>query len=142
MHTVCVEQLLAAGAPCVGKTVTDELAFSLIGENHFYSTPLNPAAPDRVPGKPGCPRKHPEKLHADAGYDCEATRSVLWVARDRLCRLTISQRPRASTNVKPVAIAGRHGLPAPPHSGPLWARRRMPVTERRPGRAGEFWRRK
>jgi amidase len=50
VHAVCVEQLLAAGAHCVGKTVTDELAFSLIGENHFYGTPLNPAAPDRVPG--------------------------------------------------------------------------------------------
>jgi amidase len=50
VHAVCVEQLLAAGARCFGKTVTDELAFSLIGENHFYGTPLNPAAPDRVPG--------------------------------------------------------------------------------------------
>ena len=50
VHAVCVEQLLAAGAQCVGKTVTDELAFSLIGENHFYGTPLNPAAPERAPG--------------------------------------------------------------------------------------------
>ena len=50
VHAVCVEQLLAAGAQCVGKTVTDEMAFSLIGENHFYGTPLNPAAADRVPG--------------------------------------------------------------------------------------------
>ena len=50
VSAVCVEHLLAAGADCVGKTVTDELAFSLIGENHFYGTPLNPAAPDRVPG--------------------------------------------------------------------------------------------
>ena len=49
-HAVCVEQLLAAGACCAGKTVTDELAFSLIGENHFYGTPLNPRAPGRVPG--------------------------------------------------------------------------------------------
>src|SRR4029077_16398141 len=49
-HAVCVEQLLAAGARCVGKTVTDELAFSLIGENHFYGTPLNPRSPDRVCG--------------------------------------------------------------------------------------------
>jgi amidase len=49
-HAVCVEQLLAAGARCVGKTVTDELAFSLIGENHFHGTPLNARAPDRVPG--------------------------------------------------------------------------------------------
>lgn len=50
VSAVCVEQLLAAGAQCEGKTITDELAFSLIGENHFYGTPLNPAAPDRVPG--------------------------------------------------------------------------------------------
>ncbi len=49
-HAVVVEQLLAAGARCVGKTVTDEFAFSLIGENHFYGTPPNPHAPDRVPG--------------------------------------------------------------------------------------------
>ena len=35
---------------CIGKTITDELAFSLIGENHFYGTPLNPRAPERVPG--------------------------------------------------------------------------------------------
>jgi amidase len=50
VHAVCVEQLLAAGARCEGKTITDEIAFSLLGENHFYGTPLNPAAPDRVPG--------------------------------------------------------------------------------------------
>ena len=47
---VCVDQLLHAGARFVGKTITDELAFSLNGENHFYGTPLNPRAPDRVPG--------------------------------------------------------------------------------------------
>jgi len=50
VHAICVEQVLAAGARCVGKTITDELAYSLIGENHFYGTPLNPKAPDRVPG--------------------------------------------------------------------------------------------
>src|SRR5215211_651140 len=50
VHAVCVEQLLSAGARCVGKTISDELAFSLLGENHFYGTPLNPRAPDRVPG--------------------------------------------------------------------------------------------
>jgi amidase len=49
-NAVCVEQLLDAGARCVGKTVSDELAFSLLGENHFYGTPLNPRAPNRVPG--------------------------------------------------------------------------------------------
>jgi amidase len=50
VHAVCVEQLLLAGARCVGKTICDELAFSLLGENHFYGTPLNARAPDRVPG--------------------------------------------------------------------------------------------
>jgi transposase len=30
-----------------------------------------------VPGRPGRPRTHPRKLYADAGYDCEATRSLL-----------------------------------------------------------------
>jgi amidase len=49
-NAVCVDQLLLAGAECVGKTITDELAFGLNGENYFYGTPLNPAAPDRVPG--------------------------------------------------------------------------------------------
>ena len=47
---VCVEQLLAAGGRCIGKTVTEELAYSLIGENHFYGAPLNCKAPDRVTG--------------------------------------------------------------------------------------------
>lgn len=50
VHAVCVEQLLRAGAHCAGKTITDQLAFSLLGQNHFYGTPLNPQAPDRVPG--------------------------------------------------------------------------------------------
>ncbi len=50
VSAICVEQLLAAGARCEGKTISDEIAFSLLGENHFYGTPLNPAAPDRVPG--------------------------------------------------------------------------------------------
>ncbi len=49
-NAVCVDQLLSSGAECVGKTVTDELAFSINGENDFYGTPLNPKAPDRVPG--------------------------------------------------------------------------------------------
>ncbi len=50
VHAVCVEQLLRAGAHCVGKTISDELALSLLGENYFYGTPLNPRAPERVPG--------------------------------------------------------------------------------------------
>lgn len=44
------DKLLAAGARLVGKTHTDELAWSLNGENHHYGTPTNPAAPGRIPG--------------------------------------------------------------------------------------------
>ena len=40
-----VERLLAAGARMVGKTHTDELAYSLNGENVHYGTPINPRAP-------------------------------------------------------------------------------------------------
>ncbi len=49
-NALCVDQLLVSGAKCLGKTVTDELAFGLDGENFFWGTPLNPKAPDRVPG--------------------------------------------------------------------------------------------
>ena len=45
-----VEILLANGASLVGKTITDELAFSLEGRNAHYGTPINPACPDRIPG--------------------------------------------------------------------------------------------
>lgn len=46
----CVQLLREAGATVVGKTVTDELAFSLEGENAHYGTPRNPQAPGRLPG--------------------------------------------------------------------------------------------
>ena len=45
-----ISRLLAAGATLVGKTVTDELAYSLSGENSHYGTPANPRAPGRIPG--------------------------------------------------------------------------------------------
>ena len=45
-----VTQLLDAGAELVGKTQTDELAYSLNGLNIHYGAPLNPVAPDRLPG--------------------------------------------------------------------------------------------
>lgn len=45
-----VARLLAAGAELHGKTITDELAYSIQGENVHYGTPLNTRAPDRVPG--------------------------------------------------------------------------------------------
>jgi len=45
-----VAQLLAAGADMVGKTQTDELTYSLNGENAHYGTPVNVNAPGRIPG--------------------------------------------------------------------------------------------
>jgi amidase len=49
-NACAVDLLLHAGGELVGKTISDELAFSIIGENAHYGTPLNPRAPDRVPG--------------------------------------------------------------------------------------------
>ncbi len=45
-----VQRLLDAGARMVGKTHSDEMAYSLTGENVHYGTPLNSRAPDRIPG--------------------------------------------------------------------------------------------
>ncbi|XP_073126509.1 amidase 1 isoform X3 [Henckelia pumila] len=45
-----IMELLNAGAKCVGKTVMDEMAYSINGENIHYGTPVNPRAEDRVPG--------------------------------------------------------------------------------------------
>ncbi len=50
-HTaIAVQRLLDAGASMVGKTHTDELAYSLNGENKHYGTPVNPNAAGRIPG--------------------------------------------------------------------------------------------
>ena len=45
-----VQVLLDAGADLAGKTHTDELTYSLMGENAHYGTPININAPGRVPG--------------------------------------------------------------------------------------------
>ncbi len=45
-----VDRLVAAGARMIGKTVTEEMAYSLIGENAHYGAPVNPNAPGRVAG--------------------------------------------------------------------------------------------
>jgi amidase len=46
--------LVQAGANLRGKTKTVELAYGLTGENVWYGTPTNPAAPDRFPGGSSC----------------------------------------------------------------------------------------
>lgn len=45
-----VQALLDAGSRLVGKTITEELAFSVVGINPYYGMPTNVAAPGRVPG--------------------------------------------------------------------------------------------
>lgn len=49
-HAPVVAALLAAGARYAGKTRTVELAFSLDGRNEHEGTPVNGAAPGRIPG--------------------------------------------------------------------------------------------
>lgn len=50
MHSWAVQTLLDAGATLVGKTITDEVSLGILGENAFDGTPVNVAAPGRVPG--------------------------------------------------------------------------------------------
>lgn len=49
-HAATVQKLLDAGARFVGKTVTDEFAFSMNGQNAHFGSPINGAAPDRISG--------------------------------------------------------------------------------------------
>lgn len=45
-----VQSLLDAGARFVGKTQTDEFAYSILGRNIHFGSPVNPAAPGRISG--------------------------------------------------------------------------------------------
>ena len=47
---LAAQRLLDAGADMLGKTHTDELTYSLNGENAHYGTPLNVNAEGRIPG--------------------------------------------------------------------------------------------
>ncbi|KAF8389993.1 hypothetical protein HHK36_024513 [Tetracentron sinense] len=48
--SMAVSTVIEGGATCIGKTVVDEMAYSINGENKHYDTPTNPAAPTRLPG--------------------------------------------------------------------------------------------
>ena len=50
VHAAAIDRLLLAGALLMGKTRTDELAYSLDGSNAHEGAPLNPAAPERLTG--------------------------------------------------------------------------------------------
>lgn len=45
-----ISAVLEAGATCLGRTMLDDMAYSINGENYHYGTPTNPCVPDRVPG--------------------------------------------------------------------------------------------
>ncbi|GKV35397.1 hypothetical protein SLEP1_g43667 [Rubroshorea leprosula] len=47
---VAVTALLKNGAKCVGKTVMDELAYGITGENKHYGNPINPNMPSHIAG--------------------------------------------------------------------------------------------
>lgn len=49
-HAPVINQLLEQGSCLRGTTHTDELMYSLNGENFHYGTPVNPRASDRIPG--------------------------------------------------------------------------------------------
>ena len=49
-HAPTVQKLLDAGAHFAGKTVTDEFAFSMNGNNAHFGAPINGAATDRITG--------------------------------------------------------------------------------------------
>lgn len=48
--SMLINNLLAHGADCIGRVQTDELAYSLNGQNIHYGTPVNPRAPECIPG--------------------------------------------------------------------------------------------
>jgi len=50
LHAAAIQKLLLSGAALRGAAHTDELMYSLGGENYHYGTPDNPRAPGRIPG--------------------------------------------------------------------------------------------
>ncbi|KAB7666835.1 amidase [Bacillus sp. B1-b2] len=51
---VSIQTLLENGASLMGTTITDELMYSLNGENYHYGTPINPKDKNRIPGGSSC----------------------------------------------------------------------------------------
>ncbi|WEG14805.1 amidase [Pullulanibacillus sp. KACC 23026] len=49
-NAAAIDRLLKQGASLKGTTHTDELMYSLNGENFHYGTPVNPISSDRIPG--------------------------------------------------------------------------------------------
>jgi amidase len=88
-HAWAVQRLLDAGATLIGKTITDEISLGILGENAFDGTPLNPHAPDRVPGG-------------------SSSGSASAVAQ-RLCDTALGTDTGGSVRV-PASFCGLHGI--------------------------------
>ena len=104
-----VQQLLDAGAHLKATACADELAFSLDGINIHYGTPINPQAPDRIPGGSSS-RQHPWWQAARWIFLWELTlpdragaSQLLWYLRI-LARLMIIFRRKAFARLGPRSI--------------------------------------
>ena len=118
-----VQRLLDAGADLVGKTHTDELAYSLTGENVHYGTPVNAA----------CSRSHPRRLVQRFGGGGHR-RSGRLRDRHRLRRLGAPARRAIAAS---SACARRSTACRSMASSPSAALRRGRLVRARRGRAGE-----
>jgi hypothetical protein len=90
-----VQALLDAGARLVGKTITDELAFSINGENVHYGTPLNSKAPQRSPAAHRAARLPPSPV-GPCRWRWEPIPAVPSACRPRSAGSTASARPMAA----------------------------------------------
>lgn len=84
--------------PPGGKTITDELAFSLSGKNLHYGTPVNPAAPERIPG--GSSRRLRRGCSRSPGGFCPGNRIPASDSGPR-CHQVCSHTPNPRQNIDP-----------------------------------------
>ena len=87
-HSWAVQTLLDSGASLIGKTITDEVSLGILGENAFYGTPSNSAAPDRVPGGSSSGSAAAVAAFEDAP---RVMRSLGWLLKMGVCALVSGQ---------------------------------------------------
>ena len=113
-----VRRLLDAGATLVGKSCTDELAFSLDGIDIHYGTPLNPRFPDRLPGARPVDRSPPSP-------------------RDSSTSPSAPTRAAPSASPRVTAACSAFAPPTAPCPSTVWCRSR-PAAPRPGGEPGEL----
>jgi len=84
-----VQSCLNAGATMIGKVICDEFFYSFIGENAHYGTPVNSAAPGKIPG----------------GSSSGSAASVA----GRICDFSLGSDTGGSVRI-PAAFCGLYGL--------------------------------